>query len=57
MLSTVAQALLIWCVVAPFAAMSIGALIHAGVGSEPSLVPVKNYKPDRDRALSNSDSR
>jgi hypothetical protein len=57
MLSTVAQALLIWFLLAPFAAMSIGAFIHAGVGSEPSLGPVKNYKPDRDRALSNSDSR
>lgn len=47
MLSIVAQALLIWFLLAPFAAMSIGAFIHAAVGSEPLLEPVKIYKPDR----------
>jgi hypothetical protein len=54
MLSTAGQALLIWFLLSPLAAMSIGVFIHAGAGSEPSLEPVHNSKPDGDRATGNS---
>jgi hypothetical protein len=54
MLSTVAQALLIWFLLSPLAAMSIDIFIHAEAGSEPLLEPVKNFKPDGDRATGSS---